>query len=115
MSYRRLLRPLALDAGLLGLLTVGGASALTRSGALVLALAGAGVLCIALGGGTAGQVSASGSAFAENAGLGAMVDDMGIWPGSGSGVSGRVRLLFYGVGLVTWSVVVLVAFSSHLR
>ena len=115
MSLTRVLKPLALNTGVFPLLTVGLAYGLTHSGALILGLAGFGVFCIALGGGTAGQVSAAGAGFAENTGLGMMVEDMGIWPGSSSDISTRARLLFYGVGLVLWSLVVLGLFSSSLQ
>lgn len=106
---------MAVDTGILGLVTVGLVSGLTRSGALVLLTAGVGVLCIALGGGTAGRVGAGGTGYAEDTGLEMMVEDMDIWPGASSDVPVRARLVFYGLGLVAWSLTVLGLFGSSLR
>lgn len=115
MNLTRLLKPLATDTGVFGAVTVGLVYGLTHSGALILGLAGLGVLCIALGGGTAGQVPSGGAGYAEDSGLGMMVEDMGIWPGSSSDIPVRVRLLFYGLGLLLWSLTVLGLFSSRLH
>ncbi|ELY88302.1 hypothetical protein [Natrialba taiwanensis] len=115
MDLTRLLKPLVMDTGVLGLLTVGLVYALTYSGPFILGLAALGVLLVALGGGAAAQAPAGGSGYNDDSGLHLMGDDMDIWPGSSPNLSVRVRLLFYGIGLVGWSLIVLGLFSSSLH
>lgn len=51
----------------------------------------------------------------EDSGVGMMADDSGVWSGMSSDTSVRVRLLFYGPGLLLWSCTVLGLFSSRLQ
>lgn len=114
MNFRRLAESAVRDTLVSGVLTVGLAYVLTHSGVLMLGLAGVGLLLVALGGGTAGRVPASGAASAETRGLSSMVEDMGIWSAS-SDVPVRTQLVFYGAGLVLWSLIVLGTFRSSLH
>lgn len=104
-----------MDTCVLGVVTVAFVYGLTHSGVLILGLAGLGVICIAVGGGTAGQVTSGESGYGEYGELGTTVDDTGIWPGVSSDTPFQVRLFFYGIGLVLWSLVVLRLFSSNLQ
>ena len=52
-------------------------------------------------------MSASGVEHAEEAGLGMMVEDTGLWPHTYTDTSLRLVLLFYGFGVFLWSLIVL--------
>ncbi|ADD07009.1 uncharacterized protein Nmag_3459 [Natrialba magadii ATCC 43099] len=115
MNLRRLVKPLVMDTCVLGVLTVALVYGLTRSGLLIVGLAGLGIICIAVGGGTAGQVTSGQSGYGEYGEVGTPVDDTGIWSGVSPDAPFQVRLFFYGVGLVLWSLIVLRLFSSNLQ
>lgn len=105
MNWRPLLAPTVRYSVVAALLTVAAAYLLFSSGLTLLLLAGAGILLVVLGGGEAGAVPAAGVEAAEDAGLGMMTEDMGLWPGSGSACSLRIKFLFYGFGLLVWNLV----------
>ncbi|WP_076145491.1 hypothetical protein [Natrinema saccharevitans] len=121
MNLTRLLKPLARDTGMIGGVTVGLAYGLTHSGAVILGLAGLGILCIAVGGGTTGHGGTSGFAAADRIGhdesseASMMTEHLESWPGVSSDIPVRVRLLFYGLGLLFWSLTVLGLFASRLH
>ena len=120
MNLNLLFKELVMDSGVLGLLTVGLVYALTHSGPFIIGLAILGVVLVALGGGAAGQAPAGGMEDANGSGLDMMDGNMDVWPGpSWPGTSPdipvRVRILFYGIGLVGWSVAALGLFTSSLH
>ena len=98
------LAALLLRYTLLGaVLTVGVAYFAFSSGPTLLLLAGAGVLLVVLGAGEAGATPAAGVEAAEDAEM--STEGMQLVPGSGANYSLRVKLLFYGIGLVIWPLV----------
>ena len=115
MNVKSLWKPFSLYAGLLGLLTVGTIYLVTHSGLFILVLAGMGLLLVVLGGGTASPMSPSGAEHAEQIGGGLMIEDTGLWPHSYVTTSLRGILLFYGVGLFLWSLIVLATLGTTLR
>ena len=114
MNLAPLARPMAVYTGLWAFATVGVAYLATQSGLLMLLLAGAGVLLVVLGAATTGPVSAAGTGNAEAAEIGGTVEGMQLSPGS-SDMPVRERLLFYGLGLLGWSLAVLGVLGSSLR
>ncbi|WP_227355119.1 hypothetical protein [Haladaptatus salinisoli] len=114
MNVTRLWKPLAVYSGLAAVVTVGLVYVATHSGALVLGVAGFGLMLVVLGGAAPGAVSSAGAEHAESAGLGLMVEDMGLRPGS-SDVPVRALLFLYGLGLFLWSLTVLLTLRSTLR
>ncbi|QCC60632.1 hypothetical protein [Natrinema thermotolerans] len=121
MNLTRLLKPLVRDTGVIGGVTVGLVYGLTHSGAVIVGLAGLGILCIGVGGGTTGHGGTSGFAALgrtghdESSEVRNMTRHMELWPGVSSDMPVRVRLLFYGLGLLFWSLTVLGLFSSRLH
>ncbi|OVE84556.1 hypothetical protein B2G88_09135 [Natronolimnobius baerhuensis] len=121
MDLTQLLKPLARDTGVIGGGTVGLAYGLTHSGVVILGLAGLGIFCMALGGGTTGHGGTSGVApmgrigHDEGSEVRKMTEHMEFWPGVSSDIPVRARLLFYGFGLLFWSITVLGLFSSRLH
>ncbi|MFC5971176.1 hypothetical protein ACFPYI_07500 [Halomarina salina] len=110
MNLKPLLKPLLLHTGLLALLTVGAVYLATHSGLYMLALAGSGVVLAALGGGAAGQTN-----FGSNAEEAELVaDGTGFFPEAITDGSLRFVLLFYGVGVLVWSIVVLSTLGDTL-
>lgn len=113
MDLQRLLRPILLYTGLLGLLTVGAAYLATHSGLVILLVAGVGLLLAVLGGGTASNVvDSSGTDAADGGGL--EMEATGLSPGTDTATSLRLVLLFYGGGVFLWSLVVLLTLRETL-
>jgi hypothetical protein len=108
MDLKPLWMPVLLYTGLFSILTVGAVYLATHSGVYILVLAGAGVLFVALGGGAAGRVGTTD--HVEDAGM-EWEDTDASSPSPMSPLqaetSPRVVLLFYGLGLCLWSLVVL--------
>jgi len=121
MGLTRLLKPLVRDAVVVGGVTVAVAYAFTHSGAVILGLAGLGLLCMGIGGGATGSGGTSGMGSMEQIGndqgneARMMTEHMEYWPGISSDMPVRMRLLFYGLGLLFWSLTVLGLFSSGLH
>lgn len=82
--------------------TVGVAYLVFSSGLTLLLLAGAGVLLVVLGAGEAGAAPASGVGMAEDSEMGGLTEGMEMLPWSSSDLSLRVKMLFYGLGLLVW-------------
>ena len=114
MRIQTLSKPFLLYTGLLGLLTVSLVYLITHSGFLMLGLAGLGLFLFVLGGATVGPMSASGVEHAEDAGAGLMVEDTGMWPHTYTQSSLRLILLFYGLGVFLWSLLVLLVLNETL-
>ncbi len=75
---------------------------------------GAGILLVVPGGAASGPVSASAVGEAEGAGLSGVTEGMQLQPSMGD-FNTRAVLIFYGVGLILWSIVVLTVFRSGLQ
>lgn len=113
MDLKPLLRPVVLYTCLLGLLTVGTVYLVTHSGLVILVVAGAGLLLAVLGGGTASSVvNSSGTEPADGDGLG--MEATGLSSDTSTERSLRLVLLFYGVGVLLWSLVVLLTLRETL-
>lgn len=112
MDLKALWKPLLFYTCLLGLLTVGAIYLATHSGFFMLVVAGGGLLLVVLGGGTVGKMSGSGAERGDGAGM--MVDHTDPWPHTHTDTSIRLILLFYGVGVFLWSLVVLVTLRDTL-
>ncbi|MFD1514652.1 hypothetical protein [Halomarina rubra] len=110
MNLKPLLKPFLLFTCLLALLTVGAVYVATHSGLYMLVLVGCGVTLVALGSGAAGQTNSG--IRAEETEM--MADGGGFWPDAITAGSLRLSLLFYGLGVVLWSVVVLAALGDTL-
>lgn len=95
---------------LFGSLTVGGVYLSTRSGAYVLVLAAVGLTLVTFIGGTGDVFSSSAAAHTPHVGGVPGDEESGHgWDPSGSVTGSRSEaLLLYGIGLVVWSVLVLV-------
>jgi hypothetical protein len=114
MNRKALWKPVLLYSGILGVSTVGAVYLTTRSGVYILGVTGVGVLLVALGGGAAGRTGTSHEGqmsvdWAESdsslSGLGSALTP---------GISLRLTLLFYGLGIVLWSLVVLATLRGTL-
>ncbi|MFC4449882.1 hypothetical protein [Halorussus aquaticus] len=105
MDWNALLAPALRYTLLAAIATVGVAYFLFSTGLTLLLLAGAGVLLVVLGAGEAGAAPAAGVGGAESADSGNMAEGMELLPGSSSDYSVRAKLLFYGLGLVVWTLV----------
>jgi hypothetical protein len=118
MNLETVWKPVLLYTGLLGLLTVGAVYLATYSGVFMLIVAGSGLLLVVLGGGTAGIVDGSGASNTGGDGqevvLGGDTDGMDLWPHTNTETSPRHVLLFYGSGLLLWSLTVLSTLSDTL-
>lgn len=112
MNLKTLWKPFLLYTCLLGLLTVGAIYLATHSGFLMLIVAGGGLLLVVLGGGTVGEMNASGAERGDGAGM--MVEHTGLWPHAHTDTSLRLVLLFYGVGVFLWSLIVLFTLRDTL-
>jgi hypothetical protein len=106
MNLKTLWKPFVLYTGLLGLLTVGAVYYATYSGVYMLGLAGAGVLLVALAGGRASTMSTGSLDNAEDPHQ-PESDTTGIAAYTSTDTSIRINLLFYGAGVLLWSLVVL--------
>ncbi|MFW5911204.1 MAG: hypothetical protein ACOCQV_00555 [Halolamina sp.] len=113
MNFEALLRPFLLYTALLGLLTAGAVTLVADSGFVFLFRAGGGLLLAVLGVGRAGAAGVGGVETGEGAEMGA--EDVGVWPGTGPGTSLSLVFLFYGIGLLFWSFVVLDVVYDVLR
>ncbi|WP_435358862.1 hypothetical protein [Haloarchaeobius sp. DFWS5] len=107
-----------------GAITVGLVYFLTNSGLYIVALAALGVVVAVLGG-ASGGTTVGGSDIGGGADISfgrgeeggmseMMVKDMKLAPNSGK-FGGGLILIFYGLGLTLWSVVVLNFFSAGLQ
>ena len=115
MDVRPIARGLAYYTVIAGALTVGCVYLLTHSGLYTVVTTGVGLLLVVLGGAAGGTVSGSLVEGADEAAIsGTMAEDMQLRPSPGD-FGTRVVLIFYGVGLVLWSVIVLTVFRSGLR
>ena len=118
MNPTDLWKPVLLYTGVLGLLTVGPVYLATYSGVAILALVGTGVLLAALGGGAAGAADGSGVSHGPSSksrgGEPTEVEATGLLPYTDIGTSFRLNLLFYGLGVLLWSLVVLFALRDTL-
>ncbi len=103
MDWNALLAPVVRYTLVAAAATVGVAYVAFSSGLTLLLLAGAGVLLVVLGAGEAGAAPASGVGAAEEADVGGVTEGMELLPGSSSDVALRGKLLFYGLGLVGWT------------
>ena len=112
MALRALRKPVLLYTGLLGLLTVGTVYLATHSLAFVLVLTAVGLLLAVLNGGAAGKTSLGGSETTDDGG--AEFDAAGLLPQTSTGVSLRLTLLLYGLGVFLWSLAVLVVLGDTL-
>ncbi len=111
-------KPILVYTCLLGLLTVGPVYLSTYSAVAILGLAGAGVLLAALGGGAAGAADGSGATHGPSSktkgGEPTEVEATGLLPYTDVGTSFRLNLLFYGLGVLLWSLVVLFTLRDTL-
>lgn len=118
MTPNDLRNPILLFTCLLGGLTVGPVYLATYSGVAMLGLAGAGAVLAALGGGAAGAADGSGvthgSAAKTEGGEPTEVEASGLLPYTDIGTSLRLNLLFYGLGVFLWSLVVLFTLRDTL-
>ncbi|WP_049969916.1 hypothetical protein [Haladaptatus cibarius] len=114
MDIRPIARGLAFYTVLAGAITVGGVYFLTYSGLYTLVVTGVGLLFIVLGGAASGPVGASAVETGDAEISGMMVEDTQLLPSPGE-FGARAILLFYGAGLVLWSVIVLTFFQSGLQ
>lgn len=112
MNLKPLSKPLLIFTCFLALLTVGAVYLATYSGPYMLGLVGVGVFLAALGGGAAGQNGIGGAGHSEEREMTA--GDTGLWAYTRTDTSFRVNLLFYGSGIVLWSVVVLTTLGDTL-
>ncbi len=111
MNTRLVARGLAFYTAIAGFITVGCIYLLTHSGLYTIVATVVGLLLVVLGGAQSGPVSASAVEGAENAEMGLIAEDMPLRPSPGEfGI--RSVLIFYGLGLVLWSVIVLTAFRT---
>ena len=110
MNLKPLLKPVLLYTGLLALPTVGAVYLATHSGLYMLVLAGSGAVLASLGGGAAGSMTAHPDA--ETSDL--ISDDGGFSPGAVTNTPPRIALVFYGVGVLLWSLVVLSTLGDTL-
>jgi hypothetical protein len=116
MDWSALLAPIVRYTLLAALATVGAAYLAFSSGPALLLLAGAGVILVVLGAAEAGPAPASGVEGTESGdvgsldsgGMGAVEEGMqlvpGVGPDTGAHYSLRAKLLFYGLGLLVWSI-----------
>lgn len=108
-------KPVLLYTCILGLLTVGVVYFATHSGAVMLALAGVGLLFVVLGGGAAGQMGASNVEHAgDKGGAEKVASNAGLWTPVSTDTSLRVVLLFYGFGVLLWSLIVVFRYQDTL-
>ncbi len=115
MDIRPIARGLAFYTVIAGALTVGCVYFLTHSGLFTVVTTVVGLLLAILGGAAGGTVSGSIVEGADEAAMsGAMAENMQLRPSPGD-FGTRVVLIFYGLGLSLWSVVVLTFFRSGLR
>lgn len=112
MALTVLWKPVLLYTGLLGLLTVGTIYLTTHSGLFVLVLAAGGLLLVVLNGGTTGRTSLGGVEHSDEGG--AEFEGAGLIPQTSTDVPLRLTLLFYGLGVFLWSVVVLFTLTGTL-
>ncbi|UPV99686.1 hypothetical protein M0R88_14340 [Halorussus gelatinilyticus] len=103
MDWNALVAPVVSYTLVAAAATVGVAYLVFSSGLTLLLLAGAGVLLVVLGAGEAGAAPASGFGMAEDSGMGGLTEGMEMLPGSSSDLSVRAKMLFYGLGLVAWT------------
>jgi hypothetical protein len=103
VNWNALLAPTLRYSVVAALVTAGAAYLLFQSGLTLLLLAGSGILLVVLGAGEAGAAPASGFGMAEDSNMEGLTEGMEMLPGSGSDYSLRAKLLFYGLGLLTWS------------
>lgn len=109
MDLNALWKPVVLYMGLLGFLTVGALHFATHSGLVVLfGGIGGGLVLVTLSVGTTGPTDGGG--FENDEGL----DATGGWLGADTNTQHSLPLLFYGFGLLLWSVTVLVTFYDVL-
>jgi hypothetical protein len=106
MNLTSLWKPFVLYTCLLGLLTVGAVYFATYSGVYMLGLVGAGVLLVALAGGSASTMSTGALDHAEDPHQ-SQSDTTGIAAYTSTDTPLRINLLFYGVGVLLWSLTVL--------
>lgn len=111
MPLLRLAKPLALYSGLLGLVTVGAVFLVTHSGLDVLLIGGAGLALAFFG---LVQAAPPGPNAMGGPGMDLLTEDLGLRPSAYGTLPIRWRLVLYGVGLVGWSLVVLVGFRGAL-
>ncbi|WP_084186449.1 hypothetical protein [Haladaptatus litoreus] len=114
MNTHGLARATIFYTGIAGALTVGCLYLVAHSGLYMLIAMGAGILLVVLGGAASGPVSASAVGEAEGAGLSGVTEGMQLQP-SMENFNTRAVLIFYGVGLILWSIVVLTVFRSGLQ
>jgi hypothetical protein len=103
MDWNALVGPFVRYTLLAAAVTVSVAYVAFSTGLTLLLLAGVGVLLVVLGAGEAGAAPASGFGMAEDSNMEGLTEGMEMLPGSGSDYSLRAKLLFYGLGLLTWS------------
>ncbi len=115
MDIRPITRGLAFYTIIAGAITVGCVYFLTYSGLYTVVAAGVGLLLVILGG--AASIT-TGPTFVEGADeaaiSGTMTEENQFHP-SPADFDTRTVLLFYGLGLVLWSVLVLTFFRSGLQ
>lgn len=112
MTLQALWKPVLLYTGLLGLLTVGTVYLATHSLLYMLVLTAVSLLVVVLNGGTAGRTSLGG---AENSDDGdTEFDAAGLVPQMSTEIPLRLTLLFYGLGVFLWSLVVLATLGDTL-
>jgi len=117
MEIRLIAQGLVLYTIVAGAITVGCVYLLTHSGLYTLVAAGIGLFLVVLGGtagATGGPVSASVVGEAESAGMSGLTENMQLSPSLGDAGSHAI-LVFYGLGLFLWSVIVLTVFRSGLQ
>jgi hypothetical protein len=107
MNLKALRKPFLLYTCLLGPLTVGAVHLATESGFYVLFTAAAGLLLVVLAAGATGPAGVGGVETADGAEV--STDDAGVLPRGGVYTSSNLVFLFYGIGLLLSSVVVLYA------
>lgn len=112
MTLAALWKPFLLYTGLLGLLTVGTVYLATHSLLFILILTAGGLLIVVLNGGTTGRTSLGG---AENSDRGETeFDASGLVPQMETDTPLRLTLLFFGLGVFLWSLVVLITLRDTL-
>lgn len=112
MTLTALWKPFLLYTGLLGLLTVGTVYLATHSLLFILVLTAGGLLIVVFNGGTAGRTSLGGAENSDEGGT--EFDAAGLLPQTNSGIPLRLTLLFYGLGVFLWSLVVLITLRDTL-